>query len=101
MREKFTRIHEFYLRNKAKVTTKCAKVGATAMAVSGSLMAMQIPVSAEGESVTLDTGLASVGTCLSWVWTFITGNTYLFTIFCMGLASAAFVLMRTAKRSPR
>lgn len=101
MREKFARVHEFYLRNKEKVTTKLAKAGATAMGLSGSIMAMTVSASAVEGDVSLTTGLANVKTLLDWVWSAITGNTFLFTIFCMSLASMAFGLMRSAKRSPR
>lgn len=99
MREKFTRIHEFYLKNKEKVATKCAKAGAIGMSLSGSVMAMMVPASAD--EVSLESGLANVKTLLDWAWTAITGNTFLFTIFCISLASMAFGLMRSAKRSPR
>lgn len=101
MREKFARVHEFYLRNKEKATTKLAKAGATAMGLSGSIMAMTVSASAVEGDVSLTTGLANVKTLLDWVWSAITGNTFLFTIFCMSLASMAFGLMRSAKRSPR
>lgn len=99
MREVLTRIHEVYDKTKEKVTTKCAKVGAVGMAVSGSVMAMTVPASAD--EVILTGGLANVKTLLDWAWTAITGNTFLFTIFCMSLASMSFGLMRSAKRSPR
>lgn len=71
------------------------------MAISGSIMTMSIQASAVEDDVSLTSGLANVKILLDWVWTAITGNTFLFTIFCMSLASMAFGLMRSAKRSPR
>jgi hypothetical protein len=103
---KLTLANEYLQGCKEKLVTKAVKIGATGMALSGSTMAMVLTASADDGNTTpansdLATGLANVSQLLTWVWNAITGNTFLFTIFCMSLASMAFGLMRTAKRSPR
>jgi hypothetical protein len=102
MRKVLQLANEHLSECKVKLATTCTKLSATGMAISGSIMSMMLPASAAEEGdASLTTGLANVKTLLDWVWTAITGNTFLFTIFCMSLASMAFGLMRSAKRSPR
>jgi hypothetical protein len=101
LRDKLAFVSEHFKECKEKLTTKAVKIGATGMALSGSAMAMIVPASADTTTPTLSDGLTNVTTLLNWVWDAITGNTFLFTIFCISLASMAFGLMRSAKRSPR
>lgn len=96
LRDRFATIGERFHGLKTKIANNSTKIGVVGATISGSTMAMIVPASA-AEETSLTSGLANVTTLLQWAWTAIQGNTFLFTIFCMSLASMAFGLMHSAK----
>lgn len=102
MREKFTRMHEFYLMNKAKAMTKFKALQVIdnislrnlGLVVGGSTSALVMQISSNAEGFTVENGVTSWVSIMGTFWTMITGNPLLSTIACGSIVFLAIKMWR-------